>query len=66
MTFKPDLIELLILEFINFECFFRSMNPFSNKLFNTKFLLNFANSLFLYGLYLLGAFGRAARSAASP
>ena len=36
------------------------------KLFNTKFLLNFANSLFLYGLYLLGAFGRAARSAASP
>ena len=42
------------------------MNPLSNKLFNTKFLLNFANSLFLYGLYLLGAFGRAARSAASP
>ena len=42
------------------------MNPLSNKLFNTKFLLNFAKSLFLYGLYLLGAFGRAAKSAASP
>ena len=38
---------------------------FSNRLFITRFLLYFANFGFLYGLYLLGAFGNAANKDAS-
>ena len=53
-------------ELNNLKCWAVSMKPLSNKLFITKFLLNFASSIFLYGLYLLGAFGNAANSAASP
>ena len=41
------------------------MKLLSNKFFKTKSLLNFANSIFLYGLYLLGALGNAANKAAS-
>ena len=41
------------------------MKEFSKRLLITRFLLYLANSLFLYGLYLLGAFGRAANKAAS-
>ncbi len=41
------------------------MKLLSNKFFKTKSLLNFANSIFLYGLYLLGALGSAANKAAS-
>ena len=37
----------------------------SKRFCNTRFLLNFANLISLYGLYLLGAFGRAANKAAS-
>ena len=43
----------------------RVIKLFSNKLFNTKFLLKVANSLSLYGLYLLGALGSAANKADS-
>ena len=41
------------------------MYPFSFKLFKTKSLLNFAREGDLYGLYLLGAFGKAASKADS-
>ena len=41
------------------------MKPLSFKFSITKFLLNFAISGYLYGLYLLGAFGKAANRAAS-
>ena len=41
------------------------VNEISNKFFKTRFLLNFASSISLYGLYLLGAFGNAANKAAS-
>ena len=38
---------------------------FSYKFLITRFLLNLANYTFLYGLYLLGAFGNAASKDAS-
>ena len=41
------------------------MKLFSSKFFKTRFLLNLLTSGYLYGLYLLGAFGKAASKAAS-
>ena len=56
-SFNSDFLKLFIS--------FLVMNLFSCRFSNTKSLLNFASSGYLYGLYLLGAFGSAANRAAS-